>query len=548
MRHKSFVWLRSLFLFAVVIGVTRRATASDAHYVPQPSCGPSSVMAWLILNGQDVRVSEVASAFHRDGIADVHGSVSASNIVAAISTLGGDVEAVRWPIKSCGLALMPLPAIVHLQRPDAAGHFTVAVRGDHDRVWLIDASQSELTVEVPVESFLKDWTGMAIVSRKQQQRTTRFLYAVLGICLALSVTILFRFRGYLRFHKQTFGTLMLALAALSPAGCAKLKPKLESAPLLFVEPSRNLGVVRETGSRVETFEFSVAHSSPVTIKSIAPGCGGQLEDSSILGRVLAPGSKHTVRLKVFVRDDPTPSSVFARIETEPACSVPMVIAVHHLFIGPPQLSQNEIHLESTPGAGLESAIQAHHWRRPGDTPVKLDRDKCELGPMTISEVTVTTEMSERSGTRLACDTTRISLSTRASDQIGQLAQRIRLRWSDGTTHDLPLVIRVASPIRVEPSRVFLGDVQPGGLAEAVVRIHKTGVTLFEVDRVRSTVEHIGATYEPKHDLIRIQLRAPKAPGRIEAEITISFRYSSFPPISVPVTAIVVSSSNGSTHK
>ena len=548
MRHKLLVSLRSLLLFAVVIVVTQRAMASDVQYVPQPSCGPSSVMSWLILNDQEVGVSEVAMAFHRNGIADVGGSVSAADILAAITTLGGDVEAVRWPIKSCGLALLPLPAIVHLQRPDGTGHFTVAVRVDRDRVWLVDASQSQLTVEVSIDSFLKDWTGIAIVSSNLQRRTEWFIYALLGAFLAMCISILYRLRGCWRFHKQSVGTLMLVLATLIPAGCSKLKPKLESVPLLFVEPSRNLGVVHEIGSRVETFEFSVAHSSPVTIKSIVPCCGGQLEDSSILGRVLVPGSKHSILLNVFVRDDPTPSSVFARIETEPACSVPMVIAVHHLFIGSPLLSQNEIQLESTPGAVLEAAIQAHHWRRPTDTPVKLDRDKCELGPMKISEVIVSTEMSERRGTQLACDTTRISLSTRASDQIGRSDQRLRLRWSDGATHNVPVVIRVASPIRVEPNRVFLGDVPLGAVAEAVVRIRKTGVTLFELDSVRSTTEHIEARYEPKHDLIRIQLRAPKAPGRIKAEITISFRHSSFPPISVPVTAIVVSSSNGSEHK
>ena len=516
------------------------AEAQLAGYVARPSCGPAAVSVWLALAGRDVRVSDIEIAFQDVGVRNPHDSVSVADVVAAMKRIGAEAELVRWPSRRLGLALMALPCIVNLNRTeDRVGHFSVLAKVDGEHVWLLDATQDSLLQEQTLDSFLAEWEGITIGSRGVARSFAFSLTILFGGVAVLGFVLLRMRKTGAKRPRLSATPIFLAACTLCHFGCGGPRPTTAvSPPLKFASPSCNLGVVRELGQRTQPFDFEVTSSVPVKIKEISPCCGSRLEDRTIIGRELSPGSKHSISLVVDVRDDSTPSSVFARIETKPASPVPLVVAVHHQFIGKPRLSSGEIRLATTPGSLAETSLEAFHWRRPTDPSVSLLRDKCESAVLRIGSVDVTTELVQRSGTQLAFDTTRIKLTMASHRAVTSVKGALRLCWSDGATHDVPVTIRVCPPVRTEPDRVFFGYVDPGSISELTIPVRKSEGIVFEILELQSTDAAVVATYDARRESLRIRLQAPSSPGRFESEIRITFRSSNLPEIRLPVSAIV----------
>lgn len=526
---------------------------------PIPACGPAAVTSLLAVLGEDVPLSAVENSFRVVGIENPRGAVAVSDLLAVLKMRGRVFQAFRWPQGRLPLRFLPTPCIVHLKRTldpvtpvvsSKVGHFVTVVRITEAHVCLVDLTARNWGVNRDIAEFQRDWDGVLI----GPQRAIWWL-VIVGWSLIVVITVISFgavLRGFRRWQRQrhvsnaTIAGLMLMLL-LSMAGCNN--PPSEVAPpkplLEITNPSRNLGLVRRPEEQEIEFQFRVSSQQPVTITEITTCCGCRVADKSIIGKLCAAGTEHTVKLAVEIVTDPKPRSVFARIQTEPRSETPNLLSIQYQFVGVPKLSVAEVKLETSQSQPVLPSFDAFHWRAPNDIPVTLSDSGVQSTDILLGKTQRKSEIIESGGSSVALDTTTISLQLKNRLDFGEHRFAVRLEWSDGTRQVVPVIVRVLPPVRSEPERVFLGIMHPNSRFKIVVPLRKVEIPRFEVASVTSSRADLTAEFDSSRESLRLEFTAPDHEERVDAEIVVRFASPRIPDLRIPVTGIVRKSPDGS---
>ncbi|MCY2967820.1 MAG: DUF1573 domain-containing protein [Planctomycetota bacterium] len=527
----------------------------EVNAVPLAGCAPASAFVMLRHLGRHCQLADVVRVFQeRDPDVDFN-RVRAADLRFALSKFGVESETVI--VADHDLSRLEPPCILYF-RPGtwlepgtrSTGHFVTFTERRDDSALLMDlsAGAGQTLYAIPLPTLKEIWDGEAIVtprptlSARSQALGFTLLGGIAGCCAAWvwcrrsgGMAVPWRASG-------VHGGVALVACLVFSSGCGSSASSATTSPLAprirFDEPFFDAGQVSGSESIVHAFAFEVVGNEPVTIENVETSCGCTNADQSILGRPLAPGSRHELRLTVRPDGDGIVMTRMARVHTKPASDVD-VLALSYRRDAGPLPSSHLVDVRVLPSQSATAQFSFIHKRLPEVQPQVITLPKSDSGPFQKRAETMQTEIITsdlRTGQKLAIDTTRIELTLPPRKSLGVQTGELRFTFDGGVVRTLPYRVEVIHPLRPDPSRVFCGILPPGGEWEKSIHLQRGSGAVSRIANIQC--DGFPFTAEERGDVIVLRGVAPNTSGRFTGELTLTFQSSDLPPVVVPVSGLV----------
>lgn len=546
----------------IVVGLTiilmsQRVTAAGElkHTATSfPKCGPVATYAFLAAVGIKPTIRDVEAMFLEVNPDIDLARVSLWEIREVLKRFGVSTVALRQ--SPSNFSKLRLPAILFVKGQhrlrvanDNVGHFVLLASVENGHAEVIDWSRitGPERRHVVIDELVAEWGGEGIVlddSATSVAWGVKSTVSFVGLmCLAWWLWLAFR-EFKLKVSPRSSATCLILALFAACAGCEKVESPISlEAPLISVEkPSINLGKIASGQPVRVEFVFKVIAKQSVSITEIAPCCGTLLVNKNLIGQSLATGSEHKIVLEANgPSGDAQPRTSFARITTDPKSEIPLVVAFTYLPIGAPRPLVKEIVVTGRPHQLCEAEVTTVGWRLPTDSAVRLVLEKCvssDFEIVAIKERSESIKTDENSTELTLQDFQTIRLRSRQMLELGEHRSVLRLSWSDGTTSDVFLIVKVAPPIHLAIDRLFVGVLSPSQEWKRSIPIIQEEQTPLSFAPVSCSVDYASATISPDGRTLEVRLTAPVIPGRIDGEIRLRLQPGDWPVIRIPITGIV----------
>lgn len=511
-----------------------------------PGCAEMACYSLLQLSGTDVQLTEVTERF-RQRVPDFNPNrISIHQLRNITSSFGVETDAIR--VSPQKLSDLPLPCIIYFRprrwrhdESEMTGHFlTVAhVNEETVRAFDWDSVTPDPVLTLPMD-FIKDrWDGEVIILRR---------YSIVNRALLVVILIFTTVAAARRLRKKQFASPLVSLLLYgaivfsSTAGCGQqnIAGTTESMPIRFTAPTVNLGVVRGPGRLEVKFPFTVWDNGPAQIVQVSKSCNCTAINEDLIDQELEPGSSHEFIVGLIPTGTPARSEVRTiQVVTDPPANPPIHIAIIYRLLGQPVISVEELTANGDIGQVIEADFEITYHRAKSDRPITLLNSKCDWGdftPVDIKHVTEEFELQSDALGKIVTDRTKIHLRHNPSPVCGDFRSLLTLRFDDQSSKDLAAVVRIEHPFRLLVKRGYCGRCAAGERWAISIpyRWDRKGGT---VDRIECSVPDSSAELTPT--AILMTGMAPKTAGRFEGDLKISFRETALPPLTVPMSGLVV---------
>ena len=535
------MWSVQIVLAALSVGWTAGRT-SPMHVQLEPALSCGAVCAYVALRLEGVSLT--ATAFrHTSRTAetqDASGRMSVATLCSLLRSHGVPAQAVRFRARRVDDPPLPCILLLSLNRENRktpsrfVGHYVVLLARNADgRIVILDPDRpptSRPTRVVGAKWLHGQWTGEAIVFG----RWARLLAAarvVSRIILVGSVVVgiasliaLARRRTYLR-------TMLVLLVAGWSLGCSgqnatRVASDPKSPPLVFETPLIDAGLVKPGTPQRFEFPFRVWQKQTVVIKKAISSCGCFVAASDqLLGKPLAPSSRHTLTLVLHPRPSVPSKLVFCRLITDPPWATAIAVGVQYRCASGPVPNVRELILDGAPGKPVEGNIVFVCRRLRTDPPVRLDKNRCGGDWLRIQDVTVKTVESESRPGRPhseILETTSVRLVCTRSMSEGLHRGVFRFVWSDGTQQEIPTLLRVHGELEPALTHVFAGFLHPSQRWEVRIPLRVSDPRALDGLRTSTSSNRVKVTLSPRDRLLRVVLTAPTRPGRFHEKVILRY--------------------------
>ena len=533
------------FCWMVLLACSTPAVSAAPERLP--ACGIMSAYSLLRACDHHPTVADVVERFEAECPGGDAYSLSMRDVGRVLDTFGIATVAVK--IQPADLRRRNRPAILYFgagrwpRNPsNANGHFVLFVGRNGNEAIVLDwrSNHADPTLLIPIEEFIAAWDGEAIIERTGVDYFRVPVATALGL-MVVGLWLLAPGIGSAVRRRTSVPTCLIALLLLTGGGCGKSAPTVGGVPcLVFDQHVAQLGRIRQRNTASHEFTFRVWDRGPVKIAKISTSCGCTSASDSLVGQTLLAGSQHSVAVQVRRDVIGQPLTQLIRISTEPASAEPLTVAVRYEFVPGPQPTIAELRLETAPKQLPVGEVVVIHRRAVMDAPVMLDRAASRSAEFEIGEAVRSTEVvttNVHNHDELAVDTNRIALRGRLPAGDAPRRSMVQLVWSDGTTNELPILVRQRLPLTPQLSHVYAGVLKPGMPWRQVVPCRSASDAAVPVRSVQSSDERVVARMDDKGN-IEITGTAPATPGRFRAEITIHFSSDAMPALRLPVSGIV----------
>ena len=314
-------------------------------------------------------------------------------------------------------------------------------------------------------------------------------------------------------------------------------------PITCETPLVNLGHVDGSQLLETSFELVVSAKHPVTIKSITKACGCTTVAEDLIGRALAPESKHTLRVTVRPDGDEGEGPIVRVITlmTDASTSTPVTVAVQYQRRSRPRISVSEVLVETTPQRLASVTIHVTHRRNVSDSPIRVVSDSINSKDFSLIDLKFKSEVVDRgpapSAGKLAIDRTEIRLMQRELHDFGDHRGVMQIGFADKSVQTISTRISVPHPFRPLVPHMFLGQQKPGQTILNKVRIRRSSDFNAQVREIKSTIATIHGKIN-SDDEIEISGSAPETGGRWKGELRVHFDDPSVQAVEIPISGIV----------
>lgn len=568
--------LARLFV-GVLLALVPAISCAESEIERIPDCCVACTYGILKLQGSLESLDNVRSRFSALYPDADRRAISLAQIRGVVESYGYHAAGVRLD-PDAGYRV-PTPAILFL-RPDKVGNENIGHVILLQSVTDEGATFSDFTAGIGGRTVTRSelatfWDGEAlVVSRAALDLPSRSLpvsllaWSILTAAVICLLCWLASRRARLGATVQSLLALF-ALLTVSVAGCSRsnrassaAQPQgaqgedgatsahLEAATpavLSFTEPSADIGVYRCTRLNEQidhAFVFTVASSTPARITKLFTSCGCMTANRDLVGRNLAPGSRHQILFRLSALDRVGPLTVRAEVVTDPASSRPVVLSLSAFLIQAPIASPNPLNLAYARGSGpADIRVSLSQLRDAASAPLKLDASESDLGPFRYVEAT-TDRARVAVGPGLDptfLDETQLTLALKEPLPVGRHTFHIRLAWSgdteDETCTELPVFVHVRQPVRLQVEDLFLGVVAAGELCEHDVRLTRDPSVKCRITVVSSDNPNIVVRMDDAEERVLIRARFPDTPGRFTGRITMQFDDETMPPLTLSVSGV-----------
>lgn len=535
----------SALLCLFLAGSPEPAQLVDIAPNPIPGCGEAAAWSLLECSGREVTLNELHARASSICSGVSPSELSILDVRKLLSSFGLPTSAIRIPERR--MRMLTPPCILYF-RPgkwpwgssQEVGHFVTLVKFTGSEAVVLDWSGVTVhaALHIPLSELDQAWSGEAIVPIDSLQSRTRFLWPVVLLISAVAAMLL-----KIRNRSTRGGNLLLACCAILLAGCTEdaMVTAEPTEPLLaFSAPMARIGRVAGERSIEQDFEFRVPGKHPVTITGFITSCGCTTPSSDLIGRPLAPGTTH--KLRVRVRPDGTGDVRTRTIQllTKPESRYPISVGVQYQVISPPRVSVARVIADTQPGQSPVADVKITYRRLPEDRPIPLVRNRCQASHFEIVDVQSTSEeitVNAQTNRRMIVDTTVIKLRGRQAWHAGRHLGSLKLTLSDHTEFIVPTEIRVQHPLQPKLDRVFCGILGPRESWSAIIPCQPENPGIAQIESAESTGVSVSISLNDAGDL-ELRGSAPAAKGRFATEVTIHFEPPRIPPLAIPVSGVV----------
>ena len=524
---------------AGLVSVQDPNDAIDAMVVP--NCAVTAVFTIVRLEGIQTPLSDVASRFpERESE-----TYSIAVVRKVLHSFGIKTAAIHVSPKD--LKHVNSPAILYFApgrwpRTENTGHFVALIRQDAETATVADWNRFSPESQLPRVALEQAWSGTVIILDRHQPSSLPQLFAVAAIAV-------FAWGCWLGADGKCVRPVILILVVLwcfAGFGCThsvSVPTPNQNPPITCETPLVNLGHVDGSQLLETSFELVVSAKHPVTIKSITKACGCTTVAEDLIGRALAPESKHTLRVTVRPDGDEGQGPIVRVITlmTDSSTSTPVTVAVQYQRRSRPRISVSEVLVETTPQRLASVTIHVTHRRNVSDSPIRVVSDSINSKDFSLIDLKFKTEVVDRGPTpsagKLAIDRTEIRLMQRELRNFGDHRGVMQIGFADKSVQTISTRISVPHPFRPLVPHMFLGQQKPGQTILNKVRIRRSSNFNAQVREIESTIATIHGKLN-SDDEIEISGSAPETGGRWKGELRVHFDDPSVQAVEIPFSGIV----------
>jgi len=348
-------------------------------------------------------------------------------------------------------------------------------------------------------------------------------------------------------HSRSFSAIIdvLVIGLLFLSGCAD-GPSRESdsfSPVVFEQPSVNLGHSVGPSLLSHDFQFQVTSKDGVVVSAISSSCGCITPDNSVVGEPLVFGEKHVIRVEIQSDDKGGLLKGKVFVKTDPPSSKPIILSLRGTVTGLPYLvGINPIHVESAVGETAAVRIQIVRIRSRKENTASLDVPQSDFGRYEFLKHQVTLDRHERSGAQ-AEDGIRelhvIDLRGSALHETGKRSDHLEIAWNGESLHTtVDVVRRVTHPFELEIARPFLGFLKPCERWECDYSFARGNIDLKHLEIQVPEGGDLDARCDFDTRRLAVSVIAPRSPGRFEKQLVLRSSTDDIAPLRVVFSGIV----------
>lgn len=517
-----------------------------------PPCGPACVYTVLRLTGRDASVDSVRAVFHDVDPSLDWRTASLWHVREALSASGVACTVRKYAKRD--VELLGAPAILYFEpgrwihgQSRGVGHFVVLLRTDRTTATVADwnAETSQVVVELPRTELQAAWSGHAVVMLDTK---SSWPASILPPALGAGIGMVLGAVGGLRSARRRKGGLCsvsgFMLATLLVSGCggqSATSGEDEPPPLVFEEPSVDLGRRDRAESLTTRFKFKVGPENSVTIVAVETSCSCSTADNSVIRQTFAENSVGEISLVTRLQRGAGMQSVFATVLTDPESSTPLLLALHYRLGELPRPTASLLNVEGSHGAYAEAVVDFTHRRSAQAPPLAIIRAQCEATHFEITEIETTHGQSaadSMAAEAVVVDRFRFKLKTKEKCHYGGYHGILRVRWSEDEPSEIPTFLRADRPVEPALSHVFAGILVPGQEWAVSLPCRSTTSSATPLVKVETIGEGLHAQFSPDGETLQIRGTAPKSAGRFSGTVTLKYATPDIPELEIPVSGVV----------